>query len=500
MDHEKKLLLLLVNKYPQNKEVFYCTSEALQKRLLQILLHMSASAIDKVDQNNYSNFSIVNQDIKISYWFFLRVLANLFFKQLMICIYIFFALFRSSPKLIPPFTLLMEAGGFLNNSDEEFSKFCNNGPILPLNKANSLIIKSNGPKFSINNPRLFYERNYIKFIVDSVLKRGERFALLLNMIKSYSTSIAYILKYPIFVFLNKDLLFLPFFRYLDKKKYLQNVIITTSSYREQPLYLIGQVGQHSKLHMIWYSQNFTKKVYRGSDQNIDLPLSGNMNVHFHWVWTQGFKEYLISRHQIAQNINVVGPILWYLPKNELPFNIETFNVAIFDVTPTKNSANRIDNYYSAEIMKAFVADIIFVLKEISKEFGIIVNIILKQKREIDVSRHDEMYLNYLKELVAEGSIRIQNEDINMFDFISTCDLSIAIPYTSTCYISTEMHRYSIFYDPSGMINPVYEKNNYISFASGQTSLLSVLKEIVPSIKNSKAQERTDRMLKVRCVQ
>lgn len=481
MDHEKKLLLLLVNKYPQNKEIFYCTAEALQKRLLQILLHLSASAIDKVDQNNYGNFSIVNQDIKISYCFFYKTLAALIFKQLKICIYIFFALLRSSAKLKPPFTLLMEVGGFLNNSDEDFSEFCDKGPILALNNANLLIIMSNGPKTSVNNPRLFYARNYIKFIVDSILERGERFVLLLNMIRSYSTSIAYILKYPIFVFLNRDLLFLPFFRYLDKKKYLQNVIITTSHFREQPLYLIGQVSQHSKLHMIWYSQNFTKKVYHGSDQNVDLPLSGNMNVNFHWVWTQGFKEYLISRHQIAQNINVVGPILWYLPKNELTVNRENFNVAIFDVTPTRNIASRYDIYYSAEIMKSFVADIIYVLNLVGKEYGLKINIILKQKRTIDFTKHDEFYLNFLNELVSEEKIRIQNEDINMFDLISKCDFSIAIPYTSTCYISSELSKYSIFYDPSARINPVYEKSNYNYFASGQNSLLSVVKKIIPLI-------------------
>lgn len=254
---------------------------------------------------------------------------------------------------------------------------------------------------------------------------------------------------------------------LDKAKLLDSMIVTTSFFRNQPLWMKGLDNQRFKLHVLWYSQNFIPKIYKGENEVSSLPSSRHMRADFHWVWTEGFKNYLRSIGQTGE-INVVGPIVWQIPENLHKLTDDIIRICVFDVTPVqpgKNTFGAIRNYYTVETISKFIQDINHLAKILEERSGKKVEILLKHKRNPNLHHHDNDYLKQIDDMVARGLIVLVKPDTNLFEMLSNSVLSISVPYTSTAYVADHLGKDAIFYDANAELVPHYEKRTHVHFCA-----------------------------------
>jgi polysaccharide biosynthesis PFTS motif protein len=246
----------------------------------------------------------------------------------------------------------------------------------------------------------------------------------------------------------------------------------------------GSRNRQFALHMIWYSQNFTPKRYVGEAYGSDLPAARHMRVDEHWVWTVGFGDYLRSLNQHGK-IHVVGPILWYLPEPGAPAPRTSIKIAVFDVTPFAAGNNTAfgaaRNYYSADTIRQFILDIVRAGDAVSKAIGFPVEVVLKHKRGVSVSRHDATYIGFLETLEAQReSFSLIDHRTDLYQLLEQCDISVSVPYTSTAYVAAHLGKHAVFYDPFSELVPTHEPNEYVIFCAGFHELQETFARILLS--------------------
>ena len=270
--------------------------------------------------------------------------------------------------------------------------------------------------------------------------------------------------------------------YLNRGYVVDAMIMTTSGFDSQPIWMNGLKNRNHRLHMLWYSQNFIPKIYRNEKEGSNLPGAKLMSVDEHWVWTDGFSQFLKSLG-LSSKINVVGPILWYLEDINYVPN-DALQIILFDVTPREgaNPYACLKNYYSVELMEKFVLDAVKICNKLSEKYTINISVLLKHKRDISKT-HSKRYLNFIDSLVNDGDIRLLDHNVNTFSLIKDSLLSISVPYTSTAYVSAFLKKIGIYYDPFSEISPVLEKNEYLQFASNYDDLTACIESAVMSDQN-----------------
>ncbi len=402
-----------------------------------------------------------------------------------IFVHLLAALFRRCPANSSATTLLMEGGGY-DDDDTRFVKFCRQGPILPLTTANNVIVKSKKPPGIKTDSRICYSAHPVIYLVSNYLSRTTRLALFLRHMGAPLVYLYALFNCPLNVLVSRDLSVVPIVRSLDDKDLLEAILLTTSAFASQFLWMKGLINQKFKLHMLWYSQNFVPKTYVGEKQSSNLPAARLMRIDTHWVWTEGFGVYLKKLGQDSQ-INVVGPILWYLPEGEENFKGFGIKVAVFDITPVidnKAVFGALKNYYSLPTISKFVADIVNICDEISATTGKQIQILLKHKRVPVSGRHDSSYIDYLEKLDREkAGFKMIDHNTNLFDLLEECDLSISVPYTSTAYVAATVKKPGIYYDSSAELLPKYEISEFVSFASGPLELKQLVESLLTTGKH-----------------
>ena len=393
-------------------------------------------------------------------------------------VFLFAALYRHSPAKSVPATLLMEAGVGYKESDDKLVRFCRSGPIMPLTSARNIIIRSPQPPRKATDSSFVYVKHPLVELAAKCLRRSHRIRLFTAHLLAPMKFLRAIFACPASVLLARDMAYVPMVRFLDRKSLIEAVVITTSSFGSQPLWMKGLVDQQFKLHMVWYSQNFIPKIYLGEQERSNLPPARHMRVDVHWVWTEGFKSYLESLGQKSE-IKVVGPILWYLKDKESDLVTGRFQVALFDVVPLPDEQQpfgAINNYYSVSTITRFVADVVELCQELEHESGREISIRLKHKRAPRIGRHDSQYLSFLETLMAKNSkFQLIDDQTNLFELLQQCHFSVSVPYTSTAYVAAFLGRQSIYYDPFNELIPVYEMNEHVHFASGKLELRRLMR-------------------------
>jgi len=392
-------------------------------------------------------------------------------------IYLTVALFRNSPVKSLPSTILMEAGGDYRESDDQFVRYCKLGPIAPLSKAKSIIIRSSFKPNKQTDINFKYVSHPLIYLISNHLQRFDKLELLAKHLFAPIIFIRALLTCPISILIARDISYIPIVKFLDRKNLIEAIVITNSAFTSQPIWMKGLSKQKFKLHMVWYSQNFLPKIYTGEQEGSNLPSARHMRVDVHWVWTKGFKLYLCSIGQ-RSDINVIGSILWYLPKQVFTNNNKKLKIAIFDVTPISENFGTfgaLKNYYSRCTVQKFITDIVAVCGRIEKISEKKITIFLKHKRKPKSGFHSPLYLDFIKNIEkCNPNFRLIDDKINLFGLLEKCDLSISIPYTSTAYVAAQLKKNTIYYDPFGELKPSYEKNKYIEFASGEHQLEALL--------------------------
>lgn len=391
-------------------------------------------------------------------------------------LFLFISFFRNCPAKSDSATLLMEGGG-IDSDDSRLVKFCRHGKITPLLDASNVIVKTRTPPQSLTDPGFFYTGHPLLFLVSKLVSRPTRLMLITRQLLTPVFYLRALFANPLNLLLGRDLAVLPVVRALDQARLIDAVIVTTSAFATQFLWMNGLSDKNFKLHMIWYSQNFIPKTYKGELQGSNLPAARMMRVDEHWVWTEGFKAYLQTLGQHS-DIRVIGPILWYLPEGQRVFDNDNIKVAVFDITPViddKAIFGAAKNYYSQDTIKKFVADVTSVCKRLSADGGREIQVLLKHKRMPIRGRHDADYVAFLEKLEQdEAHFSMIDHRTNMFDLLAQCDISVSVPYTSTAYVSAHLKKPGIYYDPYAELVPKYESNEFVSFASGTEELEQLL--------------------------
>ena len=386
-------------------------------------------------------------------------------------------IFKKSPPHSSTPTILMEAGGGFEESDFRFVRFCREGPIAPLASAKPLIVNTQRLPRKTTNSNFIYTSRPLIYLMNNLLQRSVRVSLLFRHMTAPFYYLQALIVCPVNVLISRDLSVIPIFRLLDRENLIEAMIVTTSFFSSQPLWMNGLANQHFKLHMLWYSQNFIPKVYIGEEERSNLPGARHMRVDVHWVWSEGFKSYLRELGQTSE-IRIVGPILWYLPEKITGFGKDCIKVAVFDITPLpdgETAFGAVKNYYSVSTIKKFVTDIVEICDDIAAASEKEVLILLKHKRVTLNNHHDSSYLDFLEQMVKiKPNFKLIDHQTNLFGLLEECHLSVAVPYTSTVFVAAAVAKPTIYYDSFAELIPLYEKNKFVHFAAGKEQLKELM--------------------------
>ena len=461
-------------------------NERLIQRIVELTCDLCTKEIIKKNTNSKQNFKGININlktgkIKLSSGVILINLSWFAISWTKTMLILLASLFCKSLTKSLPATLVMEVGGDYEVSDKKLVEFLNDGSLTPLKNATFVLIKSNIRPKEITSSKFEYVADPLLNLIKQRLSLLDKVMLIYIHLKAPILLLKTLYSFPLMALIARDFNNLTLVKRLDQKNLIESIILTNSSFTTQPLWIRGK-KRNFDTHMIWYSQNFIPKIYKGETKRCDLPTSLYMKVDVHWVWTEGFKKYLRSIGQKTK-INVVGPLVWYLPEKKKLLKQQKFKILLFDITPWqdshKPSVGAIHNYYTLELIKKFVLDVISICSKLEKDFDIDIFIDIKHKRAINLKLHDNYYIKFLDDLeVKYEKFKIENYKVNLFHLLSNCNLSISVPYTSTAYISAHLKKAAVYYDPFGKLIPSYEKSRFIKFVSNKRALK---KEIIKSL-------------------
>lgn len=362
-----------------------------------------------------------------------------------------------------------------NATDHRFIDFCENCNIDPLNSAKKLLIQSSKHScFITNNKYIYTQYPHLQLLERAKLGLISRCLLLLNHFFLPLQFIFNLIKLPVSGVLAKDYLLSAAMSFLDKNGCIDSVVITNSNGKAQPLWMRGK--RQFQVHMLWYSQNTRTHCYHGSvGVEKSMPHIKHISADIHWVWTESYKAYLLETLIMPSVIHVVGPILWYLDNSKVN-NLK--GIAVFDVIPIVEDAwpkfGMLDNYYSAENAIKFMADLLDTLEEVNTQTHTEYKLFLKHKRDAGHVLYSRDYLDYIDDLVSQKKICLFDYQTNIYEMVSNCELTIAMPYTSPVYVATEQKTPAIYFDATEQLLPSYDTSTYLYFASGKTELKTLL--------------------------
>lgn len=371
---------------------------------------------------------------------------------------------------------------FYEGSDQRFTQYCRAGPIVPLVRAQRLIVQCLAHQGSVTDRNFFYDRFPLHALIrDARLGVGGRAALLLEHLAAPFVFLRALLLSPLHAVLARDFAYAVAVKVLDQRRMIEAVVITNAAYSSQPLWMRGPSSRRFRVHMVWYSQNTRPLVYARDGLVSDMPNYRHIRVDESWVWTAGYKAYL-EKLGLPGPMHVVGPVLWYLPETS-PVHAEgDIRIAVFDVTPVRDEValriGLVDNYYRTENMIRFIEETLFVCRELEARTGRRVCLLFKHKRSYGDS-HDPRYIELIERLSAPGgSLELVPFQANMYSLLAGCDLSIVVPYSSPAYVASHLGVRAVYFDPTAGLVPAFEQAPLVDFASGRDELLRIASEVL----------------------
>lgn len=383
-----------------------------------------------------------------------------------------------------PATLVLDLTNedlFRSGSDEEFVEYCRSGPIEPLRTGRRFLIKASDEHVSSSPATHRYcAHPLMTLLQEARLGIAGRTLLLLR-------HVALLFRYQFAVARSNELsLIAREFPYrevvaaLDERGYIDSIVMTCSSWGCQPLWVRSL--RNTPVHMVWYSQAWKTSTFDDGVQST-VPALRWIRANVHWVWTRAFGEYLAELGFGASEIQAVGPILWYLPKNALPDRTDV-RIMAFDVPAVTDQVmlevvGEITNYFHFENLRAFVTDVISLKSPLEKALRRPVSIWMKMKRGMRPHYALE-YFEYVEKLCAEGLLMKASSDENLFALISRSTLVVAYPFTSPAYIAGWLGVPCIYYDPttSVMRDEFFDSDALFRFARGRAELRAAAFELL----------------------
>lgn len=367
-------------------------------------------------------------------------------------------------------------------SEDAFKEFCKKGPVQPLSDSDRLIMQETGPQ-KTGSDFISYTKNPVHYLLRKT-KFGfiNRNKLMAVCIVNPFRFLASITKFPLMALLSKDFIQYPAVRMLDKMGCIRSVVITTSNFFQQPIWMRGPDNRNFRVHEVHYSQNANSFVYKDNPVFGHFPPFRHVRVDEHWVWTNGHKDSLVESGHKGP-VHVVGPIVWYLPAKSNTRSEDMFRVAVFDIAPVYRSVSDkmgiIHYYYTADKLIAFLESIITVCEELEPRFNRNIQVLLKSKRAFTKGLHDQAYIDYVAQLKkTHKQVEVIDYATNIFSLLNDCELSVSIPYTSVPYVSAWLKKPAVYFDPGKELLFTNEQSPFIQTASGREELKQVIENIL----------------------
>jgi hypothetical protein len=363
---------------------------------------------------------------------------------------------------------------FYDGNDERFISFCRLGPIAPLRNGKRLIIQYYGKKIFSSQPTCIYSRNpLITLLREANMGYVGRCRLIINHIILFFAYTFATIRVPQLSLIGKEFPYGNIASELDRREFIDAIVITCSAYKSQPLWLRGLTK--SQVHMVWYAQNWLPLAYSFDNVVADLPQLRWIKTDIHWVWTHAFARYLkMLGHDKA--IEVVGPIVWYLPQLLNPVR-DAIEIIIFDTPALTDEAmlrdgGEVSNYYYYDNLRAFIQDVTSLKLVIEKTFCLPVFLRLKTKRDYR-SVYDKRYYDYIKMQSTLEVFVLEPLSVNIYECVSRSHLAIAYPFSSAGYIAEAIGTPAIFYDPTRSVlrQDFCDSDSSIGFANCREDLV-----------------------------
>ena len=377
---------------------------------------------------------------------------------------------------------------FVDDSDEQFVRYCRCGPIHPLRVGRQFFVISSSGKVS-SDPEVFTycPRPLLALVRRSPLGFVGRLELLL---RHFALLFAYhlaVFRMPPLSLLGTDAAYSSISLGLDKRALIESIVLTCSSYRSQPLWTRSL--RHARVHMVWYAQNWKPIAYGADDVDADFPWLRWIRVDTHWVWTRAFADYLKTIGLGDSEMKAVGPILLRLP--EISARASTpIKVAVFDVPAVSDRVmlelnGEITNYLNPANVQSFIDDVLSLKPQLEAAFGSPVLLSLKMKRGFRPDYSQEYY-EHVDALNADGLVSLVDPQMNLYSLISGSHLVIAYPFTSPAYVGESLGVASIYYDPTASIveHNFCDSHTAVHFASGREALLATAVALLKPVAGS----------------
>jgi polysaccharide biosynthesis PFTS motif protein len=456
----------------------YFSPEDMISRALQIFTFLTNEDYSLSQRKNnihstkkYGPFIIKRGSIRLSLKSRIIYNAIFFLESGYFLLQIFNGLFSFKKKKKGVYTVLIEPP--IIGTSNNLKTFLKHTKIFELNNTDFLIIKKRVLPQNATS-ELIFKASPWNYIIDSNFSVFVRLFIALKFILFTFLSFFYLNKSPLNILFYRDLPIAFSVHLLNRNNLLKNIFITNSSYLVQPLWLKGLKNANFKSSMIWYSQNFIPKFYRGESEQSYLPGTNKIRIDHHWVWTKKFGE-MLKRKNPSCSYTAIGSILFY-PFAIKPKILREY-IVIFDVIPRKSQEKlffgAIYNYYSVETIKAFVYDIVTTIDEINNTYNKQIEVILKTKRPKN-NFHSDEYFQFTEKLKLKYPIfKMVDSQLNIYGLIKGSKAVFSVPFTSTAEVGFEMKIPSFFYDASNKIN-VNKETEHMPMLFNKEEIKSVI--------------------------
>ncbi|MCK6406652.1 MAG: polysaccharide biosynthesis PFTS motif protein [Rhodocyclaceae bacterium] len=191
-----------------------------------------------------------------------------------------------------------------------------------------------------------------------------------------------------------------------------------------------------------------------------------MNWPRYLVWDDYQADFVRRATNDSVRLDVVGPI-WFQGKDCDICREIGFSVAIFDVTPHRASRYAglgfDTEFYTPPTVNSFLTEICEVIQRHN------VSMLWKRKRNIGRVAHPH-YRHLAERLGQFSSVTVVDADVSALKVISACTVTISLPFTSTALLARQMGKPSVYYDPTGKVQPDDRAAHGIPVLSGPAAL------------------------------
>ncbi len=258
-------------------------------------------------------------------------------------------------------------------------------------------------------------------------------------------------------------------RFLAKSKLAHEYLFHNSGWIYRPLWTYEAEKKGSKITFYFYSTNC--ESFKSHNGYQPIPYGWKvMSWSRYLVWDK-YQADFIRRSVIGKpNIVNVGPI-WFQDANKKMPICKDIKIAVFDITPHRNSFYYIlglaQEFYTPHIVNKFLEDIVFLAKGNY-------SILWKRKRNVGVSAHP-LYRSLASQIAMLENVILIDSEISAVNVIAQSDIVISMPFTSTALLARFMGKPTVYYDAKGITQKDDRAAHGIDIIIGKNELAGWLK-------------------------